>query len=101
VEVKNLRNGNGIVFIEKYSTLPVNCKMYARITLTPASSIGVHTHIDDEEIIYVVKGKGQVLIDDNFYPLEVGSVNIAKKGQKHSVINNSKKPLVILAIINE
>lgn len=101
VEVKNMRGGEGSVFIERYSKLPVNCKMYARLTVLPNSSIGVHTHVDDEEIVYVLSGNGQVLIDGKLFPLETGSVNITKKGENHSIINNSKEPLMLLAVINE
>lgn len=100
-EVKNLRGGIGSVFIERFSILPVNCKMYAKITIPQGSSIGVHTHIDDEEIVYVLEGEGKVKIDDCFYSLKKGDVNITKKGNNHSIINEENEPLIILAIINE
>jgi quercetin dioxygenase-like cupin family protein len=101
VEVKNMRGGEGSVFIEKSKALPIHCKMYNRITINPNSSIGVHTHVDDEEIVYILSGKGQVLVDGIYYNIEEGSVNITKKGENHSIINNTLNPLVILAVINE
>lgn len=100
-EVKNMRGGVGSVLIEKQDRLPVHVKMYNRITVLPHSSIGVHTHTDDEEIIYILKGKAQVLIDGVMYPLEEGNAYLTKKGENHSVVNNSEELLVMLAVITE
>ena len=100
-EVKNLRGGNGSCYIEKASELMMNCKMYARITILPGSSIGMHVHENDEEMVYVISGSGKAVIDDEFVEINQGEAHFAKQGKKHSIINHAENNLVILAIINE
>jgi quercetin dioxygenase-like cupin family protein len=100
-EVKNLRGGLGSCFVEKAKELMVNCKMYARITILPGSSIGMHVHDVDEEMVYVLSGSGKAYIGDEFIQIKQGEAHYAKQGKNHSIINDTKDNLVILAIINE
>lgn len=101
MEIKNMRNGVGSVLIEKFYPQPINCKMYARITILPNSSIGEHIHLDDEEIVYVLKGTGIAHVGDETLAITTGSVHLVNQGMKHQIINNSHENLVILAVINE
>lgn len=101
MEIKNMRDGVGSVLIEKVSPLPINCKMYARITILPNSSIGEHIHFDDEEIVYVLEGTGTANVGNELMDITTGSVHLVSKGMKHWIVNNSHKNLVILAVINE
>lgn len=101
VEIKQMRGGEGSVFIERSTILPLNCKMYARITILPNSSIGMHVHEDDEEVVYILDGSGLAFIDDEFRPVIKDEAHIVKKGRRHSIVNNSNNDLIILAIINK
>lgn len=101
LEVVGLRGGEGSVLIEKANETMVNCKMYARITILPNSSIGMHEHIEDEEMVYVISGEGIAYINGEYQEIKTGEYHYAKRGNKHSIINNSQGNLVILAIINE
>lgn len=101
VEVANMRGGAGSVLIEKANELMVNCKMYARITILPNSSIGMHVHEEDEEMVYVISGEGLAYINDEYKVIKTGEHHYAKCGNKHSIINNSEGNLVLLAIINK
>lgn len=101
VEVVGMRDGVGSVLIEKAKETMNNCKMYARITILPNSSIGMHEHIEDEEMVYVISGEGLAYINGEYKVIKTGEHHHAKRGNKHSIINNSEEKLVILAIINE
>jgi len=101
IEVKNMRDGLGSCFIEKAEELMINCKLYARITILPGSSIGMHVHENDEEMVYVISGSGQAYINDEYINIAQGETHFARQGKKHSLINNTKNNLVILAVINE
>ena len=67
--------------------------------LTPGSTIGLHTHETDSEMICVLSGAGKVLCDGEYEPLAAGSVHYCPRGHEHSLINDGTEDLVILAMI--
>jgi quercetin dioxygenase-like cupin family protein len=74
-------------------------KMIAKITIPPQSSIGLHQHINDEEIIYVIEGQGICISDGKEFEISKGLVNYTRRGESHSIKNTSDHELVLLAII--
>lgn len=101
IEVKAMRGGNGSCIVEKADELMMHCKMYARITILPNSSIGMHVHENDEEMVYVISGNGRAYINGEYIQVKSGESHFAKQGNQHSIINDSNENLVILAVINE
>jgi len=76
------------------------CKiMHGR--LIPGASIGLHTHETNCEVIYVLRGSGKVLFDNELHPVTVGSCNYCPKGSGHSLINDGAEDLVFFAVIPE
>lgn len=71
--------------------------MYAR--LTPGSSIGLHTHERDSEVVYILSGAGKALYGGEYEPLSPGSCHYCPKGRAHSLINDGAEDLVFLAVI--
>ena len=67
--------------------------------LTPGSTIGLHTHETDSEMIFILSGAGKVLCDGEYEPLSAGSVHYCPKGHAHSLINDGDEDLEILAMI--
>ena len=67
--------------------------------LTPGSTIGLHTHETDSEMIFILSGAGKVLCDGEYEPLSAGSVHYCPKGNAHSLINDGDEDLEILAMI--
>ena len=67
--------------------------------LSPGSSIGMHTHDDSSEIIYILKGSGCVLFGDTKEALTEGSCHYCPMGQSHSLINDSDAELAFLAVV--
>lgn len=100
VEIEGFKGGKGKIIIEKAKEVMENCKMYARITILPNSSIGMHVHEEDEEMVYVISGRGLAYINDGYIDITSGTLHYAKKGNKHSIENNGVENLVILAVIN-
>lgn len=74
-------------------------KLCAKLKLSPGASIGFHSHIDEEEIYYILKGKG--LVDDNGKKQEVqfGDAVITGGGDSHSIENTGEGELEFLAVI--
>lgn len=97
-EVKNFKNGDGSVAIGKINELDNLLNNLAKIVIHPHSSIGHHTHTQDSEIIYCLKGKGLVYDKDKYLELKEGMLNIIDEGE-HELINNSDEELEILIIV--
>lgn len=97
--VDNMRGGEGKVVLNKIKDLPQNVSMYAKITLRNGDSIGVHTHIENSEIIYVLKGEALVIDDGKSSLLREGDVNICLANHSHSIVNNQCEEFVALACV--
>ena len=72
VDESNLKNGRGVVkreFIVEGENLRNKAKLFSKITIPKGNSIGMHDHVDDFEIYYILSGKGKVL--DNGQEVEV------------------------------
>ncbi|MBQ4060877.1 MAG: cupin domain-containing protein, partial [Bacilli bacterium] len=65
------------------------------------SSIGIHTHEIDEEVIYVLKNKGVIIVDGIESQLTEGMISLCKRGRNHSIKNIYDEDLVLLAVVNE
>lgn len=69
--------------------------------LEPGASIGLHTHQDNSEIIYILEGKGKVLYNGEYLPLKAGDVHYCNMGSEHSLINDSDADLKFFAVVPE
>lgn len=102
-EIKvQMRGGKGsveITHIFKQDELKGKARLCARITINPGCSIGLHEHANEEEIFYIIKGKG--LVDDNGskQELAVGDSILTGGGAFHSIENTGNEPLELVAVI--
>lgn len=60
------------------------------MALKPGEEIGAEIHHENDQFFRFESGKGKVMIDENFYEVEDGSVVIVPKGANHNVINTSE-----------
>lgn len=67
--------------------------------LVPGASIGMHTHEQSCEIVFVTKGKGCVDYEGTVIPLAAGDVHYCPKGHRHSLINDSDGDLEFSAVV--
>lgn len=102
---ENMRGGSGSVSIthlwkQEEMSSPF-CRMAAVITLPPGSSIGFHTHENEEEIFYVISGTAA--LDDNgtLKTLNTGDTSLTGNGAGHSLANAGSCDLVVMAVINK
>ena len=73
--------------------------MYGR--LEPGASIGLHTHETSSEIIYLLEGRGKVLLADGEERVAAGQCHYCPKGHTHSLVNDSDADLVFFAVVPE
>jgi len=102
-EIKEqMREGKGrieIFHIYKQDELKGRARLCAKLVINPGCSIGLHEHVNEEEIFYIIKGKGNV--NDNGMEREVleGDAVLTGGGAVHSIENTGVEPLEMLAVI--
>lgn len=67
--------------------------------LIPGASIGMHTHEDSSEIIFITSGNGHVIYDGKAEPVSAGICHYCPKGHSHSLVNDSDADLEFLAVV--
>ncbi len=98
----DMRDGKGEITITHLFTkseLSSHTRLCAKLTVPPGGSIGFHTHEQEEEVFYILKGHAEV--DDNGETREVepGDAILTGNGAGHSLTCISKEPLEVLAVI--
>ena len=102
-EIKDqMRGGKGsveIMHIFMKEELKGKARLVAKITLNSGCSIGKHEHVYEEEIYYIINGKG--IFNDNGTEREVaaGDAVLTGNGAFHSIENREDIPLELLAVI--
>ena len=99
---KDFRGGKGEVIFYHYMDEQSSNgagRLFCKVVLPPGSSIGVHKHVGDHEVYYILSGKGRV--NDNGVPVELepGDVNHCLDGQEHGLENIGDADLVYVANI--
>lgn len=67
--------------------------------LEAGASIGLHTHEQNCEIIYILEGEGKVLCDGAYERVCSGLCHYCPKGHSHSLINDSDADLTFFAVV--
>ena len=68
-------------------------------TVAPGGFIREHTHAHNEEIIFVIEGRGVARIDGVDHPLETGSAVYVGVNRKHHFLNPHPEPMTFLWIM--
>lgn len=94
--------GKGTIQIERLMNdeqLDGKAKMYAKVTIDPHSSIGVHEHIEDSESYYILSGNGIYTDNDETYPVTADDFLFCDAHNRHGLENNTDEPLIFMALI--
>jgi oxalate decarboxylase/phosphoglucose isomerase-like protein (cupin superfamily) len=74
---------------------------FGEVVVMPGGGHGRHNHPDAEEILYVVSGEGEQMLDDGEpFPIKAGDVIYVPVGVYHSTRNIGWKPMRVLALYN-
>ena len=69
------------------------------LELPAGSSIGLHTHMGNCEVIHVLSGRGVCHDDGTDVALAVGMTHYCPEGHTHGIDNTGDGPLVLLAVL--
>ena len=69
------------------------------VVLLPGQGHERHNHPDSDEILYILAGQGEQMVDDaNTFAVAAGHAVFIPKGAFHSTVNTGWEPLTILAV---
>ena len=94
--LEHFKGGDGAL---KARMVADDVNRFMRATLAPGSSIGVHTHEDSCEILYVLSGVGTVIMEGVEEILQAGDAHYCPKGCTHTLKNLGDEDLVFFAVI--
>ena len=95
--VPHFKGGEGEAIVRKFDDPRMGAVV--RLTLPVGSSIGLHTHTGNCEVIYILSGSGQCIDDDTQYPVAAGMCHYCPEGHTHSIVNTGDTPLELLGVL--
>lgn len=78
----------------------IHARLFNRLTIKQNCSIGYHDHNEEVEYYYILSGEGVVTEPDGEKTVKAGDLVITGWGAGHSIINNNKEDLVLIAVIS-
>ena len=103
VEKRNaMRGGTGEVTVRHYlkpEEIKARTRLCAELVLSPGASIGVHDHVDEDEIYIIQKGQGIMTDGGKEIAVEAGDAVLTGQGASHSIKNTGAGDLVVTAVI--
>ena len=100
IEVSHLENfKGGEKHLEARMYFDGTNRILTRAKLIPGASIGVHTHEDSCEVIFILEGRGSILEEGVKKAVQAGDCLYCPKGGTHSLINDSDADLIFCAVV--
>ena len=99
---QQMKGGSGTVTLQhilEESERIGPCRLFSRVILAAGSSIGVHSHSDDSEIFYILRGRGAAKHNGEDIVLKEGDVMMIGDGMSHGIRNDGLEDLEFLAVI--
>jgi mannose-6-phosphate isomerase-like protein (cupin superfamily) len=95
--------GTGEYFVRTLlDGVPGSSFKYVRdLILYPGSTIGLHPHTGDEEIYFVISGRGVMVVDGEERMVGPGSVVLTQSGSHHGLRNEGEEDLRIFVACAE
>ncbi len=99
---EHMKGGDGTAIIIHYAEkeeIGGKCRLLAKIVLEPGCSIGEHTHVDEEEIFYIIKGTATYYDNGTWCELHEGDSAVCLGGQTHSIGNRTQETVEVIATV--
>ena len=96
------KKGKGEITITHLLTpkeLADKCAMFAKVTIPPGASIGVHFHNGNTETYHILQG--EALYNDNGKEIKIaaGTTTFCPDGEQHGIENIGSDDLIFMALI--
>lgn len=98
IQIDNMRGGNKYVKMIKYVD---DRNLIGRISIPKGGSIGFHKHEIDQEVMYIVSGKGLLLENGKETEVVQGNSTYCPQGKEHSISNPNDEMLELFVVITK
>ena len=85
--------------IEGPETLFNSGRLFAHNVLEKDCGIGFHTHTDECELYYMLKGEAEYNDNGQVRTISAGDITYTGPGESHSLINRKDEPVEVIALI--
>jgi mannose-6-phosphate isomerase-like protein (cupin superfamily) len=99
---ERMRGGTGsveILHVFRQDELGGAARLFARLRLPPGSSIGYHVHDAEEEVFYILSGRGVVTEGGVAADVGPGDAVLTGGGAGHALAAAGSEPLELMAVI--
>lgn len=96
--IEHFKGGEGTVSANMFTDA---AGKIMKAVIHPDSSIGMHTHETNFEIIYVISGTGKAVVKNGEEMLTSGAVHYCPCGASHELINTGCEDLVLFCCVPE
>ena len=97
VAVEHFKGGEGTLGLRKFDDPAMGAVV--RLTLPAHTSIGLHTHEGNCEVVYILAGEGECLYDSTVYPVKPGMVIYCPEHHSHSIRNTGEGVMELLGVL--
>lgn len=66
------------------------------MSIPAGGDIGLETHTDNDQVLYLVEGAGKVILNGKESAFEVGDLVLVKAGVKHNFVTVGETPMKII-----
>ena len=97
-----MRGGTGEIILRHYfkpEEIKARTRLCSEMTLPPGASVGLHDHVEEDELYIIQKGRGIMTESGREFEVSVGDAILTGQGASHSIKNPGAEDLVVTAII--
>lgn len=100
---EQMKGGPGVVTMEHYFKKDEfggsHARVCSKLVIPPGAGIGLHAHVEEDEVYVVLKGRGTVTDDGVTAEIGPGDSVLTGKGASHCVSCLGDETLEILALV--
>jgi mannose-6-phosphate isomerase-like protein (cupin superfamily) len=74
------------------------CRFIDLTIVHPGSTVGIHTHEEDEELYVIIDGRGIVNVDGDRFEVEPGDVILNPSHGTHELRNEGTEPIRMVVV---
>ncbi|MDP4262826.1 MAG: cupin domain-containing protein [Bacteroidota bacterium] len=94
-EAVRMRDGTAIVKIKISKTQGAKSICFLSESFKPGDSLPVHKHLNEDELIFLLKGSGLFTLGNQQYPISEGAVAMVPRGIWHGLQNTGDEDIEI------
>ena len=94
----NFKGGEGVAWVRMFND---GLNRILMLRILPGSSVGMHTHETNSEIMHVLSGTARVIMDGETLIIPAGQTHYCPKGHTHTTMCEGTEELRIMAVVPE